>query len=170
MPIIYWNRRFSIGVPQIDNHHRHLFFLLNKLYDNCIYNAPIQDMNELFYEIINYTTSNFAMEELMMQDNWFPGFERHKVEHDMFSKRIMAIDHQHYYDKRHALIDSFVLLHNWIQAHIITADAEFGFFIVSRKKALVKNSETEKTNVLCRRGDFIWNNLQRAVRKVIPGW
>jgi hemerythrin len=33
MPLITWKDSYSIGVPQIDEHHQHLFFLSNRFHD-----------------------------------------------------------------------------------------------------------------------------------------
>jgi len=129
MPIVEWNKKYSIGLDQVDNHHQHLFFLLNKFYDIFIIDAKFNDLNDLFDELIDYATYHFAYEERLMKESMFTSIEKHENEHRMFSKRIVELEGFAKYDAKHILIDAVVFMNEWLQAHILKSDAEFGRFI-----------------------------------------
>jgi hemerythrin len=129
MPFITWNDDYLIGVPQIDEHHQHLFFLANRFYDIFVKEAPSQDLSPLFDELIDYVIYHFIAEERLMQECKFPDYALHKQEHEIFSRRLVELNKQSSCDKKHLLIEVVVFLHNWLLSHILQSDAEIGRFI-----------------------------------------
>ena len=139
MPLITWSDSYSIGVPHIDEHHQHLFFLFNRFHDIFVKNAPDQDLSPLFDDLIDYVIYHFAAEEQLMQEYKFPKYEMHRKEHDKFSQRLVEVDKSSSDDRKHLLIEIVVLLHNWLKAHILQSDAEFGRFIALHCNAVSSN-------------------------------
>jgi len=147
MPLIAWDDDYSIGVSQIDEHHRHLFFLSNRFYDIFVKSAPYHDLSPLFDDLIDYVIYHFAAEERLMQRYRFPNYEMHRKEHDNFSQRLIELDKQSSYDKKHLLIEVVVFLHTWLKTHILQSDAEFGRFIALDYNAVSRDGEISKTTV-----------------------
>ncbi len=141
MPIIHWDERFSIGMPQIDEHHQHLFFLSNRFYDIFTSNAPYTDLSPLFDELIDYAVYHFAAEEKLMQEYRFPELERHKNEHDTFSRRLVEMDKDAHADRKHLLLEVVVFLNNWLNGHILQSDAKFGRFITEDHNSVSRNGK-----------------------------
>ncbi len=129
MPIIEWSDRYLIGVPQIDKHHQHLFFLLNKTYDDFLSPPPTHDLNSLFNELVDYATYHFAMEEQLMEKQLFPGFAMHRQEHVKFSQRVVEMSRDANAGKKGLSLEILSFLHTWLSAHILSADAEIGQFL-----------------------------------------
>ena len=129
MPFIIWNDGYSIGVPHIDEHHRHLFFLFNRCHDIFVGNASDRNLSPLFDDLIDYVVYHFAAEEHLMQECRFPDYAMHRKEHENFSQRLVELDKQYSVDKKHLLIEVVVFLHNWLKAHILQSDAELGRFL-----------------------------------------
>ena len=147
MPLIAWNDDYSIGVPQIDEHHQHLFFLANRFYDIFVKEAPSQDLNPLFEDLIDYIIYHFVAEEQLMQEHRFPHYEMHKKEHENLSQRLVELDKQYSVDKKHLLIETVVFLYNWLASHIVQSDAEFGRFIALDYHAVSRNGNGSKLTV-----------------------
>jgi hemerythrin len=147
MPSIAWNDGYLIGVPQIDEHHQHLFFLFNRFHDIFLKDAPIQDLSPLFEELIDYVIYHFAAEEQLMEEYRFPHYEMHRKEHEIFSQRLVELDKQYSVDKKHLLIEVVVFLHEWLKSHILQSDAKFGRFIALDYHAVSRNGEVSKTTV-----------------------
>ena len=147
MPLIAWNEDYSIGVPQLDEHHQHLFFLSNRFHDIFVKEAPSQDLSPLFDELIDYIIYHFAAEERLMQELRFPEYETHRKEHETFSKRLVELDKQSSQDKKHLLIETVVFLHTWLKSHILQSDAEFGRFIALDYNAVSRNWNSSKTTI-----------------------
>jgi hemerythrin len=129
MPIIEWSDRYLIGVPQIDKHHQHLFFLLNKTYDDFFSPTPTHDLESLFDELVDYATYHFAAEEQLMQNHLFPGLEMHRQEHVKFSQRVVEMSRDSNAGKKGLSLEILSFLHTWLSAHILSSDAEIGRFL-----------------------------------------
>ena len=141
-----WSDHFSVGIPQIDKHHQYLFFLLNRLYDEFIRNVPTPYRHSLLDEYIDKATSHFAAEEHWMRENDFPDQEMHEHEHEhvLFSRRVMRIDKVSLCNQRQLLLlnDTLSFLRNWLQMHILQADAKLGRFLVADNNRILQNTGT----------------------------
>lgn len=129
MPIIEWSDRYLIGVLPIDKHHQHLFFLLNKTYDDFFSPTPTHDLDSLFDELVDYATYHFAAEEQLMQKQLFPGLEMHRQEHAKFSQRVVEMSRDFNTVKKGLSLEVLSFLNTWLSAHILTSDAEIGRFL-----------------------------------------
>lgn len=130
-----WEESYSIGIPQIDMQHQHLFFLLNKFYNNCLSNASYADLVILYKELVNYATYHFSEEERWMKENQFPKLEKHKKEHKNFSKRVVGLDNDFHAGKNHIMFETASFVQGWVQTHILKSDAEFGRFVAANSKS-----------------------------------
>ena len=89
-----WNKRFNIGVDSIDNAHRKLFSIVQKLIhlsrdENNGQWACAEGIK--FFK--NYTSEHFTDEEAYMQSIGYKGYEIHKRLHDdMRYKTLPALE------------------------------------------------------------------------------
>jgi len=129
MPILNWDNRYSICLPEIDKHHQHLFALVNRLYDDFVDKASAQALNALFDELIDYATYHFSVEERWMREEGYPELEMHQKEHDLFSKRVLEMQKDYNAGKRNLSLEVLSFLHNWLASHIQLSDVDFGRFL-----------------------------------------
>jgi len=47
MPLIDWDDKFLLGIPQLDEHHRQLVKLLNQAFDDFTAKAPLEEIGKL---------------------------------------------------------------------------------------------------------------------------
>lgn len=89
-----WNKQFNIGVDSIDNAHRKLFSIVQKLIHlSRDENNGQWACAEGIKYFKNYTAEHFADEESYMQSIGYKGFEIHKRLHDdMRYKTIPALE------------------------------------------------------------------------------
>jgi len=126
-----WNDRYSIGIVHIDEHHRHLFSLLNRLYNDFVNKIRGDTLTALFDELVDYATYHFSAEEYWMQESFFPHFEKHKEEHALFSRRVTEMHKDYHAGRRQISLELLTFLNDWLAAHILRSDAEFGRFITA---------------------------------------
>jgi hemerythrin len=131
MPIIHWDNRFATGIAQIDEHHLYLFVLLQKFHNNCINGVPCQRLSVLFDEIVEYALYHFSVEERLMEEHKYHLLETHKKEHFLFSEKLRQKLIENNCDNLHLLIETFAYMHDWLQAHVLQSDIEFGLFVAS---------------------------------------
>lgn len=127
-----WDDSYLTGISKIDQHHHHLFALLNKAYADFIGKSPTQDIVTLIDELIDYTSYHFAAEEQWMEESGFPDFKTHKKEHDRFSKQVLEIYKESPKNEQDLLLETLSLVHGWLSLHIAQVDAEFGRFMATK--------------------------------------
>ena len=84
-----------IGIPEIDEEHRHLFQLVNELQD-ILDKADSSQLRTLsasvLKKLVDYTIKHFSNEEAYMESIHDPELARQKEEHAAFVARINQTD------------------------------------------------------------------------------
>lgn len=124
--MLQWKEEYSIGVELIDEQHKHLFEIGNKIYDlleNYLYVDKYDKIVVIINELREYTRYHFKSEEDYMIQMKYPKYFNQKVEHDDFIGKIEEIDLgdlDKNQDKHIRDILTFVF--NWILEHILKKD------------------------------------------------
>ena len=129
MDLITWNTHFSIGIHEIDNHHRHLMALLNTVYDGFIQQKADLELAEIFAELTAYSQYHFSMEEAVMREHGYPGYALHKIRHDQFIERLTSLQESFANGRRQISFELLTFLNTWLLSHILDADADIGRFL-----------------------------------------
>ncbi|MGN1166566.1 MAG: bacteriohemerythrin [Lachnospiraceae bacterium] len=80
------------GNELIDSQHKELIDRINKLLDSCEdSNAKLVAVKTLDY-LADYTDFHFNAEEQLQREIDYPGFAKHKEQHDNFKKTITELD------------------------------------------------------------------------------
>jgi hemerythrin len=124
--MLQWKDEFSIGVELIDEQHKHLFEIGNRIYDlleNYLYIDKYDKILEIIKELSDYTKYHFKTEEDYMIQVKYPKYLSQKVEHDDFVQKIEEInlrDIDKEQDKHIRDILTFVF--DWVLEHILKKD------------------------------------------------
>ena len=129
MDLITWNTHFSIGIHEIDSHHRHLMALLNTVYDGFIQQKADLELAEIFAELTAYSQYHFATEEAVMREHGYPGYALHKIRHDQFIERLNSLRESFANGRRQISFELLTFLNTWLLSHILDADADIGRFL-----------------------------------------
>lgn len=125
MSILQWEKKFELGVPEFDEHHKHLVELLNEVYRSAVQKENRETLDRVARELIHYTGYHFQAEERAMTECGYPGLAQHREEHEKFAE--MAAAFQHELVAGHDItVDLLSFLGNWLFDHILTVDAEYG--------------------------------------------
>ncbi len=124
--MVKWEDKYSLGVESIDEQHKELFQIANRIYE-LLKNEMILDKYDHIMEIIdelkNYTVDHFKDEEEYMKSIGYKKFLSHKVAHTDFLDKMENID-VNKIDNGHneyllSILD-FVCL--WLVEHIMKED------------------------------------------------
>ena len=124
MSLIEWKDEFSVGVAAVDLEHRELIELINGLDADMVEHATQKTVVESLGEIYARISAHFALEEKIMRDADYGGYETHKQDHEALLDELLniidSVDEAGRYD-RAALSRS---LDGWFSDHFQTHDAK----------------------------------------------
>ncbi len=133
MTKLEWTQALSVGVEEIDAQHRELFRRAGRLLEGIRSGEP-QELGELVDFLYRYAVEHFGAEEEHMRRTRFPGYARHKAEHDRFISDLLALAREHERKGAGAFMSLKVnsWLTEWLREHVSGTDAELGRFLVRR--------------------------------------
>ncbi len=133
MAFIEWSKQFSIGVEEVDNDHRKLVNLVNKIHAmNSREEKDLDRVLDLFEELLSYSRWHFRHEERLMQNYGYPEFFNHKKEHGDLEQLATEL-YEKLLNGDESIIDKLMLfLKNWLMDHIVGTDMKMGRFLVQQ--------------------------------------
>ncbi len=146
--IFPWNINFETGIIEIDEQHKNMVKLLNKL-ANCSIENRLYDLEEIFNKLIKYAEYHFKFEENFLEQYIASKdiIEAHIKGHSSFLPKIFEIKERYKDKKLNETVDEILLfLIKWLAFHIIDEDKRLFFFIESKNNN--KNTNFIKTNSL----------------------
>lgn len=125
MPLMEWNSSLLLDVEPFDEHHKHLFNLLNWTYDLIVTDAPPDSFCELFKELKDYTVYHFGAEEAWMHEQNYPQKEMHIRQHKSFFKEVIRLEEEFAAKGVPVSISVLTFIKEWLIYHIYKVDAEY---------------------------------------------
>ena len=130
--LIRWDPKFTLGIPLIDEQHKHLVELCNKLYTEVMASRlkyendnNTQWQNALagtLKECVNYVATHFSSEEKLMKLVSYEQFSEHKNRHDEFTKKVLETAKGFNSMDFSDAIKFCKFLYEWILSHIAHED------------------------------------------------
>jgi len=127
--LIEWRASFNTNFPLVDEQHRGLIDLLNKIHDTKTEERSSKFIYDTFFKLVSYTKEHFSTEEKIMKENNYPEFDRHKREHELFVKKIseyLKNCNKDTFDVSTELTD---FLKHWFIHHILDNDIAFSKYL-----------------------------------------
>ncbi|MCG8699180.1 MAG: bacteriohemerythrin [Bacteroidales bacterium] len=126
-----WNSNLETGIKEIDNQHKKLVDLLNKLANTLVNNDNVE-IEVAFKELAEYASYHFEEEEGIWynhfkDDSWF---ESHQFGHASFLPKIEEIENDKTGKPKSEIIEQIIkFLIRWLAFHIIDNDKRMVFAI-----------------------------------------
>jgi hemerythrin len=124
--IFKWSNEYSCNVKEIDEQHKKLFEIgekLNNLVTTKEYYDKFEEINNIFKELVDYAIYHFSTEEKIMLESAYNDYEGHKKEHDMFVKKLSSINLKELKTNQDKIIiDLLAFVGKWIISHIFNVD------------------------------------------------
>jgi hemerythrin len=128
-----WSPALSVGIAEIDAQHQELFRRAARLLDGLRRGEP-EEMGELVDYLHRYAVTHFGAEEASMRNARYPGYARHKAEHDRFIGDLLVIAADLEREGSGAFLALRVdhWLRGWLREHVSGTDAELARFLARR--------------------------------------
>jgi hemerythrin len=129
MPYLPWSDSLSVGIPAMDQQHKHLLHLLNELFDAAGEPSVKETLAETFEGLLAYVGTHFRDEEALMQAHEFPGLEAHTKEHEHLTAHVLALKDRFAHEGPSVASETTQFLRRWLFSHIASSDKLYGDFI-----------------------------------------
>ncbi|MCK5720041.1 MAG: hemerythrin family protein [Thiomargarita sp.] len=128
-----WNEEISVGIQEIDEQHKQLINIINRLYHSIIR----QDINkevvkEILNELVEYTIIHFAVEESLFRIFSYPDYEKHKQQHTELTQQVMDINYKIQNETEELSLELMAFLRKWLKNHIMVSDKRYAPFLIKQ--------------------------------------
>ena len=122
MPLFAWRESYSIGNEELDSHHRTLFNIMNRLYDNSFEHDNKESFDTTLEELISYSKYHFIAEEQYMIDIDYGNIYEQISEHEYFTRSVLEIKRDKYAEGNELCRVLIAFLGRWLLQHILESD------------------------------------------------
>ncbi len=129
MAFLQWKEEFSVQVQELDQQHRKLIDIINRLHDAMTTGSSNRVMGDVLTELIEYTQTHFNTEEQLFRKYTYPGELAHQVEHNQFIEKVNAVKENWQKGKIGLSTDLMIFLKDWLTNHILVTDKKYSAFL-----------------------------------------
>ena len=123
--LIHWDSSYSIGVKVIDEQHKKLIDIINKLYSGFLNAEANKILGDILQEVYDYTKFHFDFEENLLTKNQYPKLKEHIEEHEKFvgkTKEFLEIQRK---GSKVLTYEVMNFLRKWLLEHIAEEDKKY---------------------------------------------
>jgi len=139
MAYMQWKPEMSVGLEELDEDHRFLIKVINRLAENSANDSDVEAVGECLASLRNYAEFHFAREEGVMRACGYSTLSEHQDEHRAFSSQITAVTRR--FEEREpgagTVVNEELLnyLKDWLTHHILVVDMGYRPLVEGNAKA-----------------------------------
>lgn len=126
MSLLAWNDMFSVGILEIDNQHKQLIEITNRLNEAMISDLDRQALSGILDDLLAYTRTHFAYEERLMDLHRYGDREQHLAEHRKLVQIVVDFQSKFAQGEVDLTGELMALLRDWLSRHILNSDRALG--------------------------------------------
>ncbi|MBF0162142.1 MAG: hemerythrin family protein [Magnetococcales bacterium] len=128
--IILWKPGLSIGVTDLDNDHKMLIKMINRLFGAVLSLDPARVVRAVLDELLAYVQVHFDREETHMRCHNYPDYVTHQKAHQHLLERVERFRRNYEEGLTMNLREEIeVTLRDWLVMHIQEQDKRLGLFL-----------------------------------------
>lgn len=125
MPIISWEKKYSVGVAELDNHHKQLINMINELYFAMSKDRGQKLVNDTIKDMLVYAQKHFDIEENYMQQSGYLSTLQHHREHERFVEKTQEMAQRCEEGEFVLSFEVIQFLSDWLKCHILETDMKY---------------------------------------------
>ncbi len=129
MQLNEWNEDFAVQIEVIDDQHKKLVGILNRLGDAMSEGKGRTVLGDVLADLADYTAYHFQTEESLLQQYAYPELERHKALHDEMTVKAKELRDDFEAGNWMLIIDTLKFLGAWLKEHILGEDRKYAPFL-----------------------------------------
>jgi len=124
--LLPWSELYCVGVRQIDEQHRVLVGLLNRLAQETSRGNEKQAVDETLSNLVAYAQTHFGCEEELMRQHQYAGAEAHIEAHGRLNARVQGMIARRQQGEALTIDELICFLRQWLISHILHTDRDLG--------------------------------------------
>lgn len=125
MICVEWIDKFALGINEIDDQHKMLIGMMNKICTSLNEGKEKEIIGEVLKEMDDYARVHFATEEKYFDAFHYEKTDEHKAWHRAFSAKVQSLIKTHMEGRKSVSIDTISFLGGWFIDHTQTFDREY---------------------------------------------
>jgi hemerythrin-like metal-binding protein len=125
MICVEWIDRFNLGIHEIDDQHKRLVSIMNKICSALNKGFGDGAVGDALDEMADYAKTHFTLEEKYFDAFHYPKTEEHKAWHREFNAKVQSLQEQLKFGKKSLAIDTISFLGGWFIDHTQTFDRDY---------------------------------------------
>jgi hemerythrin len=133
METIRWSDKYSVGVKKLDEQHKQIIGMLNRLVSTPeAKDARSETITDILTTMTRYALEHFKTEEKLMKAHGYPDLEEHREEHVAYRRK--AIDFSTASSLGVESVPQILLtfLFEWWTHHILIEDMKYKAFFAEK--------------------------------------
>lgn len=126
MALMTWNKSLELGNTTIDEQHRKLVDLINRVHAGMTAKDSRDSVGKVLDEMVEYTEFHFRFEEGLMSRSGYLRTDAHKIEHGKFVDKLRDLQRKFREAKAKIDVELMFFLSNWLRTHILDEDRKVG--------------------------------------------
>ncbi len=133
MSVIEWSENLSVGIKSIDDQHKVLIGLINRLNTAMAQGEASIIIGDVLAKLTDYTRFHFTYEEDLFEQYGYENNAQHKQKHKKLIDQISTLKENYESDMMGAIgIEIMQFLKNWLTKHIMKTDMEYSQFLIDK--------------------------------------
>lgn len=131
---IVWTESNSVGVASLDEQHRRLVEVTNRLFQEIINDTGTEAVFAVLDEVARYAEYHFAHEEALLVEHGYPAdeLERHAAEHRALEAQVHELIARARQDNSLIDLEVYDFLRDWTNDHMHGSDKRYATFLAAR--------------------------------------
>lgn len=133
MSLVEWTERYSVGIKELDEQHRHLFEIFFTLLEADDATLESSVVAKALASLKTYTHEHFELEEEYMSKCGYPDLESHISIHDSFREKVNDLCSDKSAREDETFMDILSSLYAWLVDHICSCDQLYAPYVSGQK-------------------------------------
>lgn len=132
MEIINWKNEFSVGVKEMDEQHKKLLGMINRLIEEQHTLTDPRTIADLLTEMTDYAQVHFRAEEFLMAEYGYEQISAQKKQHQDFIDKTISFYSASDIGPNVLSVALLDYLGTWLVGHILQEDMKYKNFFKSK--------------------------------------
>jgi methyl-accepting chemotaxis protein len=123
--LIKWGPQYMLGIDEVDNQHKRLADLINKLHSVMKERKSNSETGKILNELVEYAKVHFNDEENLQKQANYPDYENHKQTHVNLVEKIVHFQKEFHQGNTMLSMEIMNFLKDWLINHILGIDKKY---------------------------------------------